>query len=176
MTRRDKKNHEKAQNSTRTWWISRQIPKPFKAVAALQPSHCGLAGHVYDGITSMYVSASHISHDLNIFCSIPQVRRSATRQDHVKINSSVTAQLWHLFSPKTEGRSTASGVSTFQREAQKLNTALRNQLTCWTMFWAKYLQTQIKQGRFWLPPPLLQCLTSWQGYTETTSNSEKQHM
>lgn len=40
---------------------------------------------IYDGITLIYVSASHISHDLNIFCSIPQVRRAATRQDHVKI-------------------------------------------------------------------------------------------
>lgn len=78
----------------------------------------------------MYVSASHISHDLNIFCSIPQVRRAATRQDHVNIHASVRAQLWHLLSLKTEGRSTASGASTFQSEAEKLNTDLRTQLTC----------------------------------------------
>lgn len=78
----------------------------------------------------MCVSASHISHDLNIFCSIPQVRRAATRQDHVKINASVRTQRWHLFSLKTEGRSTASGASTLQSEAEKLNTVLRTQLTC----------------------------------------------
>lgn len=75
------------------------------------------------------MSASHISPDLNIFCSIPPVRRAATRQDHGKINLSVRAQLWHSFSPKTEGRSTALGASTFQSEAGKLNTALRTQLT-----------------------------------------------
>ena len=81
---------------------------------------------IYDGISFIsYVSASHISHDSNT-CAVLQCKlgglllgNTMLKEMHLSEPNSL-----HLFSSKTEGRSTASGAFTFHNEAEKLKTVL----------------------------------------------------